>query len=112
MSEANKPQQQQNVQLHINEAKMETTYANMIRTSFTPEEVVLDFGMNLPIPTQDGQPAIMFNVGSRVVLNWRGAKRLAMNLAQVVRNYEEQNGTIDIGQAQQGGPGGGPRLAN
>jgi hypothetical protein len=104
------PQQprQQQVQLRIDESKMETTYANTIRTSTTPDEVVLDFGVNLPMPTQDQTPVIQFSVGSRVVMNWRGAKRLAISLGQVIRQYEERNGEINLGNP---GEPGGPRLA-
>jgi hypothetical protein len=99
------------VQLRIDESKMQTTYANTIRTSTTQDEVVLDFGMNLPVPGPDNQPVLVFGVGSRVVMNWGGAKRLAISLGQVVRQFEERNGEINIGQ-QQGGRGGQtPRLS-
>jgi hypothetical protein len=97
-------QQQQQVRLNIDESKMHTTYANTIRTSTTGDEVVLDFGINLPVPTQDNQPALMFSVGSRVVMNWRGAKRLAISLGQVIRQFEERNGEIQLNPQQQGGP--------
>jgi hypothetical protein len=108
----NQPQQpQQQVQLRIDESKMETTYANTIRTSSTGDEVILDFGINLPMPGgADNQPVLLFSVGSRVVMNWRGAKRLAISLGQLIRQFEERNGEIQITPAQQG-QGGGPRLA-
>lgn len=99
MSENTPDQQQQRVQLRIDESKMQTTYANTIRTSTTGDEVILDFGVNLPTPTQDNSPAMSFSVGSRIVMNWRGAKRLAMSLGQVVRQFEERNGEIQLGQA-------------
>lgn len=86
------------IQLRIDESKMHSSYANTIRTSTTNDEVVLDFGMNLPMPGPDNQPALLFTVGSRVVMNWAGAKRLAISLGQVVRQFEERNGTINIGQ--------------
>ncbi len=100
--------EQRQIQLRIDETKMGTTYANTIRTSTTQDEVVLDFGMNLPVPGQDNQPTLVFAVGSRVVLNWAGAKRLAISLGQVVRQYEERAGEINLGQRPQGGP----KLAN
>ncbi|MBX3402065.1 MAG: DUF3467 domain-containing protein [Phycisphaeraceae bacterium] len=109
MSDAQQPQQQQ-VQLRIDESKMTTTYANTIRTSTTGDEVVLDFGVNLPMPTPDNQPALLFSVNSRVVMNWRGAKRLAISLGQVIRQFEERNGEIQLNPPQQQ-QGGGPRLA-
>jgi hypothetical protein len=93
------------IQLRIDESKMGTTYANTIRTTNTGDEVVLDFGMNLPMPGPDqNTPTLVFNVGSRVVMNWQAAKRLAISLGQVVRQFEERNGEINIGQGRQGGP--------
>ncbi|MFI4916525.1 MAG: DUF3467 domain-containing protein [Phycisphaerales bacterium JB060] len=112
---AENPQQQQ-VQLRIDESKMQTTYANTIRSSTTQDEVVLDFGMNLPMQGNDGKPVLNFSVGSRIVTNWAGAKRLAISMGQMVRQYEERNGEIQINRGQpQPGPGSdagdGPRLS-
>jgi len=108
--------QQRQVQLRIDESKMGTTYANTIRTTPTQDEVVLDFGMNLPAPGPDqNTTTLVFSVGSRVVLNWSGAKRLAITLGNAVRQYEERNGEIKLPQqgAQPAPPSdGGPRLAD
>ncbi|CAG0982544.1 hypothetical protein PHYC_01845 [Phycisphaerales bacterium] len=109
---ADQQPQQQQVQLRIDESKMNTTYANTIRTSTTNDEVVLDFGINLPMPGPNNEPMLLFSVGSRVVMNWSGAKRLAISLGQVVRQYEERNGEINIGQGRAGSGGGAPKLAN
>ncbi len=105
--------QQQQVQLRIDESKMQTTYANTIRSSTTQDEVVLDFGINLPMQGNDGQPVLNFSVGSRVVTNWAGAKRLAISMGQLVRQYEERNGEIQIqrGQPAAKPEGDGPRLS-
>ncbi len=103
----NQPQERQ-IQLRIDESRMNTTYANTIRTSTMQDEMVMDFGINMPMPTQDGQGMLVFSVGSRVVMNWSAAKRLAISLGQAVRQYEEANGEIKL---QQGGGTGGPRLA-
>lgn len=118
---AENPEQQagegrQQIQLRIDESKMTQSYANTIRTSTTQDEVVLDFGMNLPMqqgPNQ--QPTLLFSVGSRVIMNWAGAKRLAISLGQIIRQYEERNGEIQLQRQQQppqAGEGGGPRLVN
>lgn len=113
---AENQEQQRQVQVRIDESKMSTTYANTIRTSPLQDEVVVDFGMNMPVPTgQDGQAVIAFNVGSRVILNWAGAKRLAISLGQMVRQFEERNGEIPLNAPARGnapGSGGSPRLAN
>ncbi len=101
MADEQQPEQQQ-VQLRIDESKMTSTYANTIRTSNTQDELVMDFGMNIPMQMPGQPPMIVFNVGSRVIMNWAGAKRLAMSLGGAVRQYEERNGEIDIN------PGGTP----
>ena len=106
-----KPQTQQ-IQLRIDESKMVSTYANTIRTSTTSDEVVMDYGMNLPVQGPDNQPALVFNVGSRVIMNWAGAKRLAITLGQVVRQYEERNGEIVLPTAGKPAEKEGPKLAD
>lgn len=95
----NQPPQQQ-IQLRIDESKMTSTYANTIRTSNTQDEVVMDFGMNIPMQMPGQAPMIVFNVGSRVIMNWAGAKRLVMSLGNAVRQYEEQFGTIELAPTQ------------
>lgn len=101
MSDQNNPNQQ--VQIRLDESKMVTTYANTIRTSTTGDEMILDFGLNLPTQgAGDGQPAQMvFSVGSRVVMNWPGAKRLTLSLQQAIANYEKHYGPIDVAPAGQ-----------
>jgi len=104
----NEPKTQQ-VQLRIDETKMTTTYANTIRTSTTGDEIVLDFGINLPMQGEGNQTVLMFSVGGRVIMNWVSAKRLAISLGQVIRQYEERNGEIQLPQAQT--PDGGAKPA-
>jgi len=93
------PEQRQ-VQLRIDESKMQTTYANTIRTSTTQDEVIMDYGVNVPVQGQDNQPAMHFGINSRVIMNWAGAKRLAINLGQVIKAYEERNGEIQLQRPQ------------
>ena len=115
---ADTPEQRQ-IQLRIDESKMQTTYANTIRTSTTQDEVVLDFGLNLPMQGPNNETMMSFQIGSRAVMNWVGAKRLAINLGQVIRAYEERNGEIPIQQGPRVSPNGGaapagdgPKLAD
>jgi hypothetical protein len=103
---ADQPQQRQ-IQLRIDESRMNTTYANTIRTSTTTDEVVMDFGLNLPVaPGPNQPPTMVFAIGSRVVMNWSGAKRLAATISQAVNAYEERHGEIDLNPqgAQQAPP--------
>lgn len=96
MADDQQQPQQQQVQLRIDESKMTSTYANTIRTSNTQDELVMDFGMNIPMQMPNQPPTIVFNVGSRIIMNWAGAKRLALSLGGAVRQYEERNGEINI----------------
>ncbi len=95
-----RPQQQ--VQIRVDESKMHVTYANTIRTTTTADEIIMDFGLNLPVQQGPGEPMSMhFGVGARVVMNWQGAKRLMMSLQQAVGAYEQNFGVIEL--APQGG---------
>lgn len=90
----NPPQQQ--VQLRFDDSKMTTTYANTIRSLNIGDEVVLDFGINVPMQGPNNEPMMVIHLGSRVILNWVSAKRLAMQIGQAVRQYEERNGEIQL----------------
>ncbi|MEM1166632.1 MAG: DUF3467 domain-containing protein [Planctomycetota bacterium] len=98
---ADQPQaQQQQMQVRIDQSKMETGYANTVRTSTTADEIVLDFGLNIPQQTREGQPVMNFEVGNRIVLNWSTAKRLLGTLHQAVSAYEAHFGEIPTGPKQ------------
>ncbi len=101
---ADQQNQQQQIQIRMDESKMVSVYANTIRTATTQDEVALDFGFNLPVQTAPDQPVVMnFAVGSRVIMNWQGAKRLMMSLQQLVTNYENAMGPIELAPPQRPG---------
>lgn len=91
---------QQQVALRLDEREMHTAYANAFRSNATPEELVVDFGFNSVSPAPQGQPGgqaqILFKLNNRVVLNYYTAKRLALSLGQVVRQYEDAYGEIQL----------------
>lgn len=107
---------QRQPQLRIDPSRMTTTYANTVVTSYTPEEVFLDFGIHQPAQGPQGEPVINIAIGGRVVMSWVGAKRAAISLYNLIRQYEQTNGEINVGPkgAQGGTPAaggpGGPRL--
>lgn len=99
---ADEQPRQQQVQIRVDETKMVVTYANTIRTTTTADEIIMDFGLNLPVQAGQGeQMAMHFGVGSRVVMNWQGAKRLMMSLQQAVNAYEQNFGVIELAPQQQ-----------
>lgn len=86
---------QQNVQLVVDDRELRTCYSNGYFINQTAEEVVLDFGFNLPRPAQPGQqPQVLFKLTDRVILSYPNAKRLAGSLLQLVKRYEQQFGEI------------------
>lgn len=101
MADDNNSNPKQQIQIRLDESKMTTTYANTIRTTTTQDEIILDFGLNLPMQVEAGNtPAMQFSVGSRVVMNWAAAKRLTMSLSQAVSAFEQNFGPIEIMPAQ------------
>ena len=92
---------QQQVRLRMDEREMGTSYANAFRTNGTAEEVMLDFGLNLVIPTTpESQPEIVFKVNERIIMNYYSAKRLAITLSQLIRRHEEQFGQLELDVAK------------
>lgn len=100
----------QQVRLRIDDRDMTTIYANAFRTNTTAEEIILDFGMNVVVPSQRApgseahaaEPAgdILFKLNNRVVMNYYTAKRLALLLGQLVRRHEEQFGELKLNAAE------------
>jgi hypothetical protein len=80
--------------LRIDESDMDTAYTNTIRSSSTIDEVILDFGMNLPVAGK--QDELVFKVRQQSVMNWRCAKRLALTLSNMVRQHEDRFGEIEL----------------
>ena len=89
---------QQQLRVRVDERDMKTAYANGFRTNGTLEEVVVDFGLNLPTPqtAPDQQPEVVFRVTERVVMNYYSAKRLTITLSQLIRRHEEQFGELQL----------------
>jgi hypothetical protein len=80
---------------------MTTSYANAFRTNGTPDEVMLDFGLNLvgQAAGEQNQPEILFQVNNRVIMNYYSAKRLAITLSQLIRRHEDQFGELEMNAA-------------
>src|SRR4051794_17439709 len=107
MSEANKPAAPQ-----IDSSSLQSTYANVCRIAQTPNEVIVDYGMN---PNFFGQMLDEpLRLETRVIMSHDAAKRLCLHLMATIQNYESKYGTIELdvtkrlkpqGQAQSAGTG-------
>lgn len=84
------PGQQQTVRL--DESKVQACYANFCRVSSTPEEMILDLGLN-PHPFGSGE--IVVPVAQRIIMNHYTAKRLLAALNMAVQRHEQAFGTLE-----------------
>ena len=93
---------QQEIQLRVDEREMDSAYANAFRTNATPEEVMIDFGVNLPVPQQqqDAPRQVVFRVSDRIIMNYHSAKRLAITLGNLIRQHEQQFGELELDVAK------------
>ncbi|MDH4098716.1 MAG: DUF3467 domain-containing protein [Nitrospira sp.] len=73
-------------------------YANVCNVSSSREEVVLVFGMNNAWERDASEVRVKLN--SRIILSPFAAKRLAMLLDSVIKQYEGRFGSMDVGAIQ------------
>ena len=83
---------QQQQQIIVKDEQVQASYANFCRVSSTPEELVLDLGLN-PHPFASGTTTI--HVSQRVILNHFTAKRLLHALSMAVQRHEQAFGVLE-----------------
>ena len=74
-------------------SRVSTVYANFARVASTPEELVLDFGLNTQMTPNPSEP---IKLSHRVVMNFYTAKRLMNALLGVVSQYENTYGVLEL----------------
>ena len=93
-------------QFSVDSSSLSTVYANFCRVTGTPEELVLDFGLNTQMAPTAGEP---IKLTHRLVLNFYTAKRLLGALHMALQQHENVYGAleVDIGKrARTGGRAG------
>ncbi len=89
--------------IRFDERQLTTSYSNAFRSQRTPEEIVLDFGLAEPVPSSDPQSRVVrIQVGPRVVMSPRSAKRLLGLLGKVIERHEQAHGRLDVHLARVG----------
>ncbi len=86
---AAQPEQQR---VEVNESKAQVCYANFCRVSGTPEELIIDFGLN---SQPFGAPTKPLDVNQRLVINYFTAKRLLGALQLSVQRHEAAFGVLE-----------------
>ncbi|MSR56891.1 MAG: DUF3467 domain-containing protein [Planctomycetaceae bacterium] len=82
------------VQATIEPESLEPIYTNFAKVTGTPEEMILDFGLN-PHPISMGGPASPIKVSERLVMNYYTAKRLWAMLGTTLQRHEEAFGVLE-----------------
>ena len=89
------PQPEQQFQLgefSVDASNLLTAYANFARLTGTPEELVLDFGLNTQVTPNPHEP---IKLTYRLVLNYYTAKRLLEALHWAVQGHENAYGVLE-----------------
>ena len=87
-------------------SKLSTAYANFARVTGTPEELVLDFGLNTQM-TPSATEAVALT--HRLVMNFYTAKRLLGALHMAVQQHEAHFGILETDVQKRARPAGGGR---
>lgn len=85
-------QTQQPVQVQVNDEHAVATYANFCRVTGSPEELIVDFGLN---PQPIGVPKDPIQVKQRIIVNFFTAKRLLAALQMSVARHEQVFGVLE-----------------
>jgi hypothetical protein len=80
------------VQIEIDDSKVMATYANFCRVTGTPEELIIDFGLN---PQPFGIPAHPIPVNQRIITNFYTAKRMLHALQLTIQRHEATFGVLE-----------------
>lgn len=84
--------QMQAPQVKVDDSKLVAMYANFCRVTGTPEELIIDFGLN---PQPFGVPTDPIQVSQRIVTNFYTAKRLLAALQLTIQRHEAAFGVLE-----------------
>jgi Protein of unknown function (DUF3467) len=85
--------QSQGTEVVVDDSSTLPSYSNFCRVTATPEEVILDFGLN-PQPFATGRQEVKAN--QRIVMNFYTAKRLLTALSMTIQRHEGTFGSIEL----------------
>jgi hypothetical protein len=84
--------QQQQQQIHIDDSKAVALYSNFCRVTGTPEELIIDFGLN---PQPFGIPTEPIAITQRIITNYFTAKRMLAALQMTLQRHEQVFGVLE-----------------
>src|SRR5437762_11598169 len=89
---AQQQQPQQQMQVEVDDTHVIAAYANFCRVTGTPEELIIDFGLN---PQPFGVPGHAVVISQRIVTNYYTAKRMLHALQLTVQRHEQAFGVLE-----------------
>jgi hypothetical protein len=78
--------------IRVDDSQCSAGYANFCRVSSTPEELILDLGLN-PQPYATGETTV--KVTQRIIMNHFTAKRLLNALGMALQRHESAFGVLE-----------------
>jgi hypothetical protein len=87
-----RPQASQQVTVQVKDEDAIALYANFCRVTGSPEELIVDFGLN---PQPVGVPKDPIHVKQRIIMNFFTAKRLLAALQMSVQRHEQVFGVLE-----------------
>ncbi len=90
--QATDQQQQQGNRVQVDDSSAICSYANFCRVTGTPEELIIDFGLN---SQPFGVPTEPVKVSQRIVTNYYTAKRMLHALHLSVQRHEQAFGVLE-----------------
>jgi hypothetical protein len=84
--------QPQQAQIQVDDSKAVPMYTNFCRVTGTPEEVIIDLGLN---PQPFGVPTVPIAITQRIVTNFFTAKRMLQALMITIQRHEATFGVIE-----------------
>src|SRR5688500_17957264 len=88
------PKQPQGARIRWDDSAMKSSYANVCNVSSTREEVVMLFGINQA--WNRGQQEVTIQLTDRIIISPYAAKRLALLLDGVAKEYEKRFGALNV----------------
>ena len=85
--------EQDRPQVAVDDTKANVCYSSNCLISATAEEIIVDFARTMRAGSQDDIP--LLTVDTKVIMSPWSAKRLAIQLGQVVQNFEDIYGSLE-----------------
>jgi hypothetical protein len=86
------PQGQQQQSVQVDDTNLAPMYTNFCRVTGTPEEMIIDFGLN---PQPVGIPTHPIPVNHRIITNFYTAKRMLRALELTIQRHEATFGVLE-----------------